>query len=101
MCVYLTPKVYLVDSEESVTSACEEAYVSTSGTLSGCIVGVKKADGKKCSRCWFHDNQVGKIESRFDDICQRCDDAIGSWEKETSQTFEIISEETEETQPVA
>jgi isoleucyl-tRNA synthetase len=81
-------QVELVDSEEAVTSACDEKYVATSDTLSGCIVGVKKASGEKCGRCWFYDDQVGKLGLPHEDICQRCNEAILSWEKETGTKFE-------------
>jgi len=94
-------QVYLVDSPEEVKDKCDEAYVSET-TTSGCVVGVKKADGHKCGRCWLYDNQVGSAgtSSRFKDICQRCDDAITSWETETGVFFEI-EKPTEEQQPVA
>ena len=81
-------QVELVDSKDEVTSACDEKYVASSGTLSGCVVGVKKASGEKCGRCWFYDDQVGKLGLPHGDICQRCNEAIFSWEKETGTKFE-------------
>lgn len=81
-------QVELVDSIGDVTSACNEQYVTTSDTVSGCVVGVKKASGKKCGRCWFYDDQVGKLGLPHGDICQRCNEAIFSWEKETGVKFE-------------
>ena len=81
-------QVELVDSIDDVTSVCDEQYVTTSDTLSGCVVGVKKASGEKCGRCWFYDDQVGKLGLPHGDICQRCNEAIFSWEKETGAKFE-------------
>lgn len=79
----------MVDSAEAVSEACGEKYTSTtSSSTSGCIVGVKKADGNKCSRCWFYDDQVGKLGFVNNDICQRCNEAIFTWEKKTGQKFE-------------
>jgi isoleucyl-tRNA synthetase len=79
-------QVNLVDSENDVTSACDAAYVAK-GELSGCTIGVKKADGVKCGRCWFYDKAVGTHERFGSDLCQRCDEAIFSWEKKTGSTF--------------
>jgi isoleucyl-tRNA synthetase len=92
-------QVQLVNSAEEVLAACDEAYVATSGTLSGCVVGVKKASGEKCGRCWFYDEQVGKLGFPHGDVCQRCNEAIFSWEKETGEKFE--SPEVEAEQPVS
>lgn len=91
-------QVKLVDSEEEVLAACDEKYVVTKGTLSGCIVGVKTASGEKCGRCWFYDEQVGKLGLPHGDVCQRCNEAIFSWEKETGAKFETPEVEAE--QPV-
>eukprot|EP00550_Attheya_septentrionalis_P007820 CAMPEP_0198285680 /NCGR_PEP_ID=MMETSP1449-20131203/4920_1 /TAXON_ID=420275 /ORGANISM="Attheya septentrionalis, Strain CCMP2084" /LENGTH=1042 /DNA_ID=CAMNT_0043983181 /DNA_START=131 /DNA_END=3259 /DNA_ORIENTATION=+ len=91
-------QVNLVDSPEAVSSICDEAYVAT-GALSGCVVGVTKAAGTKCGRCWFSDEQVGKLGLLHGDLCQRCDTAIFSWEKHTGNKFEV--EKKEEPEPVS
>merc|ERR1712127_256497 len=94
-------QVYLVDSPEEVKDKCDEAYVLET-TTSGCVVGVKKADGHKCGRCWFYDDQVGSADtsSRFGDVCQRCDDAIESWETKTGTKF-TVEKQSEEQLPVS
>lgn len=94
-------QVELVDSKDEVMSTCDEKYVATANTLSGCIVGVKKASGEKCGRCWFYDDQVGKHGLTHSDICQRCNAAIVSWEEETGTKFEKPVEEVEAVEPVA
>ena len=53
------------------------------------MIGVKKADGTKCDRCWFYDSQVGKHGLRYDGICQRCNEAIVTWEKENDEEFAL------------
>jgi isoleucyl-tRNA synthetase len=85
-------QVVLVDSPEAVSSACDESFI-TKTSISGCTVGVKKAEGTKCGRCWFYDNKVGKHGLLFDEICQRCNNAIFEWEKETNQKFELSQAE--------
>mmetsp|Transcript_26336 Transcript_26336/g.26770 ORF Transcript_26336/g.26770 Transcript_26336/m.26770 type:complete len:537 (+) Transcript_26336:200-1810(+) len=80
-------QIHIVDSHAIILDSCDEKYVSTDETLSGCIVGVTKAEGTKCDRCWFYDTQVGKLGLPYDDICQRCNDAITVWERNTGETF--------------
>jgi len=92
-------QVHLVDSEAEVTKACDEKYVSGSDTLSGCVVGVTKAAGEKCGRCWNYDDQIGKQGLPHADVCQRCHEAIFAWEKHTGKTFTRAEAEAE--QPVA
>lgn len=82
-------QINMVDSPEAVIEACGEKYTSTTdSSTSGCIVGVRKADGNKCNRCWFYDDQVGKLGFVNNDLCQRCNEAIFTWEEKTGQTFE-------------
>jgi isoleucyl-tRNA synthetase len=93
-------QVNVVGSKDAVASACEAAYISADGTQSGCIVGVKKASGQKCSRCWFYDESVGNHDLRHSDVCQRCNTAIDAWECATGNTF-VRPIEAEAEQPVA
>ena len=92
--VLMLSQVNLVDSPEDLAAACDEKYISGADTASGCVVGIIKASGTKCGRCWLYDAQIGKLGLPHDDICQRCNDAITVWEKETGQTF--IRPEVEE-----
>lgn len=92
-------QVHIVSNEDEVSSACDEKYVSSGGTQSGCTVGVRKAAGTKCGRCWFYDEQVGKHGLLHDDACARCNDAISSWEKSTGKEF--TRPEVEAKEPVA
>lgn len=85
--VLMLSQVHLVKSKEEISDVCDEKYISGSATDSGCIVGVTKASGNKCGRCWFYDAQIGKLGLPNPDICQRCNDAITVWEKETGQNF--------------
>lgn len=86
--VLMLSQIKIVDSVDQLSNHCDEKYISKS-TVSGCIVGVKKAEGQKCGRCWFYDKQVGKHGLPYGGICQRCNDAIISWEKETNQKFVV------------
>jgi isoleucyl-tRNA synthetase len=80
-------EVHIVDSEADIAKMCDAKYISSSETLSGCVVGVKKASGQKCGRCWFYDNQVGRHDLLHTDACQRCNDAILQWERLRGDAF--------------
>lgn len=80
-------QVILVENESDISEKCEEKYISGADTLSGCVVGVGKASGQKCARCWFYDNQVGKHNLPHLDACQRCNEAVASWERATGKVF--------------
>jgi isoleucyl-tRNA synthetase len=97
--VLMLSQVQLVGNQDEITSSCDEKYISSSATSSGCVVGVAKAAGTKCNRCWFYDTEIGKLGLPLGDVCQRCNDAITVWEKTTGETF--TRPEVEEEQPVA
>jgi isoleucyl-tRNA synthetase len=80
-------QIYLVDSPEAIADACDEKYISTAETSSGCIVGVAKAKGTKCERCWFYDTEIGKEDLPNNDLCQRCNNAITVWENVMGESF--------------
>ena len=75
-----------------ISEACDKKYTS-SDSSNGWTIGVKKADGTKCNRCWFYDDQVGNHGLTHDGVCQRCNEAIGEWEKETGEKFVLHTEE--------
>lgn len=87
-------QVNIVDSADIVSESCDEKYVSNDSS-NGWTIGVKKADGTKCNRCWFYDDQVGNHDLTYDGVCQRCNAAIDEWEKETGEKF--VLEKKEET----
>lgn len=41
------------------------------GGIPGLAVGVEKAAGKKCARCWMYSEELGKSPD-FPDVCPRC-----------------------------
>mmetsp|Transcript_24655 Transcript_24655/g.60532 ORF Transcript_24655/g.60532 Transcript_24655/m.60532 type:complete len:1048 (+) Transcript_24655:51-3194(+) len=98
--VLMLSQVHIVDSPEAISAACDEKYMSVGETTSGCEIGVTKAAGVKCERCWFYDTTIGEDESlSHSDVCQRCNHAIGAWEEATGETFSNPA--VEEEQPVA
>ena len=97
--VLMLSQVHVVGSQDEITSSCEEKYVSGTDTQSGCVVGVTKAAGRKCGRCWFYDTEIGEHGLAHSDVCQRCNHAIEAWEETSGETF--TRPVVEEKQPVA
>lgn len=60
---------------EQVSKACEKYTLPVADADSKCFVGVKKAGGKKCERCWFYSDEVGTHEG-LDHVCPRCANAV-------------------------
>ena len=67
--LFLASEVEVLDSPEAIQSA---DYKLESDTLS---VGVVKADGEKCDRCWNYSTHVGKI-AEHPILCERCVPAL-------------------------
>ncbi|MDX2241875.1 MAG: isoleucine--tRNA ligase [Leptolyngbyaceae cyanobacterium bins.302] len=65
----LTSQVELLDRSEKLAN---EQYNTQTETLG---IGVVKADGKKCDRCWNYSTFVGKSELH-PLLCERCEAAI-------------------------
>ena len=60
-----------------VNKACDKYILPIAAAESGCFVGVRKAGGKKCERCWFWSDTVHTHDG-LDDVCPRCAHAVQS-----------------------
>ena len=67
--LFLASQVELLNSPEVIK---ESKYSFEADTLS---VGIVKADGEKCDRCWNYSTLVGKIHEH-PTICERCNAAL-------------------------
>ncbi|NES66767.1 MAG: class I tRNA ligase family protein, partial [Okeania sp. SIO2D1] len=63
--LFITSQVELLESPEALNNL---EYQSISDSLG---VGVVKADGEKCDRCWNYSTHVG-VSSEDPTICERC-----------------------------
>lgn len=54
---------------------CPQYNVAGKDSESGVTVGVRKAEGKKCDRCWYYSESVGE-DHEHPDICPRCADTV-------------------------
>lgn len=66
---FLASQVELVDSKASIETA---NYTGESELVS---VGIVKADGQKCDRCWNYSTHVGEFKED-PTICERCNSAL-------------------------
>lgn len=67
--LFLTSCVEKVDKDAAV--ACAYNMVSSIDGLGEVAVGVAKADGSKCIRCWNYSTDVGKHQEH-PELCERC-----------------------------
>lgn len=73
--LFLVSGVTLVENADEVSKACEKYTLPVADADSKCFVGVKKAGGHKCERCWFYSDEVGTHEG-LDNVCPRCASAV-------------------------
>lgn len=60
---------------DSAAAAAEGAAVSRSSEVEGAgtvTVGVRRAAGRKCERCWNYSHQVGVGDPHHPDLCEQC-----------------------------
>ena len=67
----------LIVSQVELASGTEVPYKSD--LVSSLEVRVRRADGKKCERCWNYSARVGE-NSRYLTICERCSEALAEIE---------------------
>ena len=69
---FITSHVELVDSAATATAAAFSSSSEEVEGVSGLVtVGVSKADGKKCARCWNYSAAVGE-DAEHPELCERC-----------------------------
>jgi len=67
----LLPTLFIVSQVELQAAQARPAVRYESQEIPGLVVGVDKARGRKCARCWTWSERVG--ESReHPDLCERC-----------------------------
>jgi isoleucyl-tRNA synthetase len=73
--VFGTSQVQIVDSLDKLKEIAPLYNIMGAKSESGMNVGVSKALGKKCDRCWYYSDSVGH-DHDHDDICLRCVEVI-------------------------
>ncbi len=71
------PTLFIVSQVELSTDSVAAAYESD---LPGLRVGIERAAGSKCARCWNYSSRVGE-DARFPTVCERCSVALQEIER--------------------
>jgi isoleucyl-tRNA synthetase len=66
----LLPTLFIV-SQVGLGEAPASAVVAESQEIPGLVIGVDKARGRKCQRCWVWSERVGE-DARHPALCERC-----------------------------
>jgi len=77
--IFMTSQITFVDSMEELLEQCPDFNLSGKDTESALTLGVKRARGGKCDRCWFYSDSVGSdVEDIHKDVCSRCANVVRS-----------------------
>lgn len=70
----ITSQVTLCDSAEAAAEgALASSAMDTGADAAGVVtVGVSRAPGSKCARCWSYSTQVGELSAEHPELCERC-----------------------------
>lgn len=76
----MVSQVDVVDSIEQLLEECPQYHLINNNSVSksgggGLSVGVRKAAGQKCERCWYFCESVGQ-DVQYEELCLRCADVI-------------------------
>jgi len=80
------PALFIVSQVEVQEGPLKEA-TSGHGLQHPAIV-IKKADGKKCERCWNYSTHVGE-NTRYPTVCERCIEALAEIESDGSANVAV------------
>ena len=73
------PALFIVSQVELVSTPPDDPQRSE--TLPGLSISVRRADGKKCERCWNYSTHVGE-NADYPTVCERCVKALNEIEAE-------------------
>ncbi|KAJ1438376.1 tRNA synthetases class I-domain-containing protein [Ochromonadaceae sp. CCMP2298] len=73
--ILMVSQVEIVSSLDELKAQCPTYSTDAADAESGISVGVMKATGKKCDRCWYYDDNVGE-DHEHSDICLRCAEVV-------------------------
>jgi isoleucyl-tRNA synthetase len=67
----LLPTLFIVSRVELERGSARASVVSESQEIPGLIIGVDRARGEKCERCWMRSERVG-AHPEHPSLCERC-----------------------------
>lgn len=74
---FIASEAALADSAEVAAAAAYTSSVEVEGVEGTVTIGVSKADGKKCARCWNYSTAVGD-DAEHPELCERCGPVVKS-----------------------
>jgi len=77
----MVPALFIVSQVELTDQAGTEAFRSEA--MPGLAVTVRRANGKKCERCWNYSVRVGE-SADYPTVCERCVAALDEIERNGS-----------------
>jgi len=77
--IAIASSVVLASSADEAVEGCGESVLDTSATETGCTIGVMRAPGVKCERCWMYCSTVGSAAHPA--VCPRCSNAVSAWKE--------------------
>jgi len=67
------PSLFIVSQVDFLSGGTAGDY--RSDVIPGLEITVRKADGKKCERCWNYSTRVGE-NARYPTVCERCSETL-------------------------
>ncbi len=66
-------RTLLIVSQIRIAPAADiaEPYPCPGADFEGLLVGVSRARGHKCNRCWMYSDLVG-VDTEYPEVCERC-----------------------------
>jgi isoleucyl-tRNA synthetase len=64
----MLPMLFIVSHVELTLESLPDA---TASSIKGLLIAVRRAEGKKCERCWNYSTRVGE-DSEWPTLCERC-----------------------------
>ena len=87
---FITSEAQVVDSVEEATAAAYHSTAEVEGVEGVVTIGVSKADGKKCARCWNYSTAVG-ADAEHPELCERCAPVVKASGFPAQPTLEVAS----------
>ena len=67
----LLPTLFIVSRVDLERSAARASVTYESQDIPGLVIGVDRARGEKCERCWMRSERVGE-NAEHRTLCERC-----------------------------
>ena len=73
--IFMVSEIIIESSYESLQTACPAYVLPMEATDSNIAIGVTRAIGGKCDRCWYYSSSIGS-DHEHPELCLRCADVV-------------------------